>query len=367
MKRTTSPFNCNSIGQSLKRVKISTSPGELRLEKDLEILNQNQWTCCSSQNNNYVPVQPSPWRSNAISTSRSNGELCHKNARLVRDPVDPLRLRLTCLHQPFSQSLFERWTFMIQIPRMYPHLPPLITRVTRELISNENMAHISNISNGSASTFIVASSVMQASEPPEVEQILIRSPPPPRNKYDAVNTELHNNIHNRHHDNSKFLSIDEATAVYNSWSPVSTLGDLLDFLIAIPTKRREWWAVESNRLRHQEQLRLMRVGHRGGIDHNTVSDFAMMSSMSNNENIEVTTMGYSCQQLQHQVSSSSRGAGESDDDLVEHMMVDSSVHEPAVIGNATADAEKLRTFPANRFDLGYDRTPSTQHWDIMQR
>lgn len=357
MKRTTSPFNCNSIGQSLKRVKISTSPGELRLEKDLEILNQNQWTCCS-QNNNYVPVEPSPWRSNSISTSRSNGELCHKNARLVRDPVDPLRLRLTCLHQPFSQSLFERWTFMIQIPRMYPHLPPLITRVTRELISNENMANISNISNGSASTFIVASSVMQASEPPEVEQILIRSPPPPRNKYDAVNTELHNNIHNHHHDNSKFFSIDEATAVYNSWSPVSTLGDLLDFLIAIPTKRREWWAVESNRLRHQEQLRLMRIGHEGGNERNAVSDFAM-DSMS---------MGYSCQQLQHQVSSSSRGAGESNDDLVEHMMEDSSMHEHTVIGTATnADAEKLRAFPANRFDMGYDRTPSAQHWDIMQR
>jgi hypothetical protein len=257
---------------------------------------------------------------------------------------------LTCLHQPFSQSLFERWTFMIQIPRMYPHLPPLITRVTRELISNENMAHISNISIGSAaSTFIVASSVMQASEPPEVEQILIRSPPPPRNKYDAVNTELHNNIHNHHHDNSKFLSIDEATAVYNSWSPVSTLGDLLDFLVAIPTKRREWWAVESNRIRHQEQLQLMRIGHGGGIDHNTLSD------------------GYSCQQLQHQVSSSSRGAGDSEDDLVEHMMVDSSMHEHTVIDAATADAEKLRTFPANRFDMGYDRTPSTQHWDIMQR
>lgn len=125
--------------------------------------------------------------------------------------------------------------------------------------------------------------------------------------------------------------------------------------------------METNRLRHQEQLRLMRIGHGGGIDHNTVSDSAMMSSMSNNENIEVTTMGYSCQQLQHQVSSSSRGVGESDDNLVEHMMVDSSVYEHTVIGTATADAEKLRTFPANRFDMGYDRTPSAQHWDIMQR
>ena len=92
---------------------------------------------------------------------------------------------------------------------------------------------------------------MLQAEPPIPDQILILSPPPPRDKFDAVNCrEL--NIH----ENSKFLSIDEATAVYSSWSPINTLRDLLDFLIAIPAKRREWWAVGINRLHHQQQLRL---------------------------------------------------------------------------------------------------------------
>ncbi|KAL7492032.1 hypothetical protein ACHAWT_002608, partial [Skeletonema menzelii] len=322
-----------------------TSPGELRLDKDIEILiNENQW---SSTPQNYVQIeQPTSWRSATVSSSRSYEELCSKNARLVRDPVDPLRLRLTCLHQPFSQSLSERWTYLIQMPRMYPHQAPLITRVTREIISNENMAHISNVSIG-ASAVIVASSVMQMhAEPPVPDQILIRSPPPPRNKFDAAM--------NREHvcENSKFLAIDVETAMFNSWSPISSLGDLLDFLVAMPTKRREWWAVENNRLRHQQHLRLMKTGYE-------VKPGRSMSPMSNDENMEATR-GYSFQQLEHQVSSSSRGA-ESDDDHSERMMDDSPASN-----HATAD--KLRDFPSNRFDVGFPREQtSVPHWDMMQR
>lgn len=350
MKRSQSHFNYNSIGQSLKRVKISTSPGELRLDKDIEILiNENQW-CSTLPQQNYVPSeQPSSWRSATTSSSRSYGELCHKNARLVRDPVDPLRLRLTCLHQPLSQSLFERWTYLIQMPRMYPHQAPLITRVTREIIPNENMARISNVAT------IVASSVMQMhAEPPVPDQILICTPPLPRNKFDAAVT---NREHN--YENSKRLAIDAATAIYNSWSPISTLGDLLDFLMTIPTKRREWWGIENNRLYHQQQLRLMRTGHEMFPDQH-VAPYPKSSEMSNNENSATTTeCSFRQFQLQHQVSSSSRGA-ESDDDLIEHMMDESSVHDHAT-------AEKLRTFPPNRFDVGFPREPSVPHWDMMQR
>mmetsp|Transcript_24039 Transcript_24039/g.34376 ORF Transcript_24039/g.34376 Transcript_24039/m.34376 type:complete len:346 (+) Transcript_24039:294-1331(+) len=345
MKRSQSPFNCNSIGQSLKRVKISTSPGELRLDKDIELLiNENQW---SPTMQNYVPIeQPTSWRSATVSSSRSYVELCRKNARLVRDPVDPLRLRLTCLHQPFSQSLFERWTYLIQMPRMYPHQAPLITRVTRELISNENAARISNVSIG-ASAAIVASSVMQMHDPPVPDQILIRSPPLPRNKYDAAVNREHSVC-----ENSKYLTIDLETAMFNSWSPISSLGDLLDFLVAIPTKRREWWAVENNRLRHQQHLRLLKTGHE-------MQPHQTMSAVRSNESME-GTRGCSFPQLEHQVSSSSRGA-ESDDDHFEHMMDDSSAYNQAA-------ADKLREFPSNRFDVGFPREQtSVPHWDMMQR
>lgn len=352
MKRSQSPFNCNSIGQSLKRVKISTSPGELRLDKDIEILiNENQWSPTLPLQN-YVPIeQPTSWRSATVSSSRSYGELCRKNARLIRDPVDPLRLRLTCLHQPFSQSLFERWTYLIQMPRMYPHQAPLITRVTREIISNENMARISNVSIG-ASAAIVASSVMQMhADPPVPDQILIRSPPLPRNKYDTAVNREHSIC-----ENSKFLAIDLETATFNSWSPIISLDDLLNFLVAIPTKRREWWAVDNNRLRHQQHLRLMKTGHEMQ-PHRTMS--AVTNPWPNNENMDATR-GCSFQQLEHQVSSSSRGA-ESDDDHSEHMMDDSSAYSHAAV-------DKLREFPSNRFDVGFPREQtSVPHWDMMQR
>lgn len=293
---------------------------------------------------NYVPIeQPTSWRSATVSSSRSFGELCRKNARLVRDPVDPLRLRLTCVNQPFSQSLFERWTYLIQMPRMYPHQAPLITRVTREIISNENMARISNVSIG-ASAAIVASSVMQMhADPPVPDQILIRSPPPPRNKYDAAVNREHSVC-----ENSKYLAIDLETAMFNSWSPVTSLGDLLDFLVAIPIKRREWWAVGNNRMRHQQQLRLLKTGHE-------MQQHQTMSAVRSNE-----SMGCSFPQLEHQVSSSSRGA-ESDDDHFEHMMDDSSAYNQAA-------ADKLREFPSNRFDVGFPREQtSVPHWDMMQR
>ena len=265
-----------------------------------------------------------------MSSSRIHGELRRKNSTLVRDPVDPLRLRLTCHYQPFSQSLVERWTYLIQCPRMYPHQAPLITRVTREIITNENMARVSNVSIG-ASAAIVANSVMQMqTEPPVPEQILVRSAPPPRNKFDMAG--------NREHEESKCLTIDAETAMFNFWTPISTLGDLVEFLITIPSKRREWWSVDNNRFRHQQQLRLIRAGHE-------------MRQVSNNEN--------NMESYFHQVSSSSRG-GESDDDNVDHMMDDSSA-------NNHVGTDKLRDFPSNRFDVGFPRESSIPHWDMMHR
>ena len=84
-----------------------------------------------------------------------------------------------------------------------------------------------------------------------------------------------------------------------------------------------------------------------------------MSPMSNNENFMETTRDCSFQHLEHQVSSSSRGA-ESDDDHSEHIMMDAS---PSKYNHATED--KLRE---GRFDVGFPREQtSVPHWDMMQR
>ena len=91
MKRTNSS-DYAALDRSLKRVKISTSPGELRLDRDFEDLQAGRSSWTSSTNNS----------SECPSWDRPRGrvqELCCHNGCIARDPVDPLRLRLIYVHQ----------------------------------------------------------------------------------------------------------------------------------------------------------------------------------------------------------------------------------------------------------------------------
>jgi len=87
-----SPLDCQSLQSSLKRVRLSCSPGELRLQRDLRSL--KGWDAVSQD----------CW-------ARLGG------AHLTLE--NPLRL---ILHS-------EGARFWIQIPRMYPHRPPTIARM----------------------------------------------------------------------------------------------------------------------------------------------------------------------------------------------------------------------------------------------
>jgi hypothetical protein len=261
MKR--SSVDCHAIGQSLKRFKISTSPGELRLDRDIEcLLAGKRWTsmvhhsqCCGDVTND------------RRGGGRIHGEIYSRDAHLVRDPVDPLQLRLSCLLHSRNNSHplsslhappVERWTFCICMPRMYPHAPPTITRVTRDIVpNNENMACLGNVNNldyhtnsNSASAAILASSAMQHHnmEPPVPEQVLIQLLPPTSN-----HSDLSSGNGSAHGVAKNYWDIDLATAVCNSWTPVSTLQDLIDFLMEIPARRWEWWSKESNRRHHLQQ------------------------------------------------------------------------------------------------------------------
>lgn len=282
MKRSSSG-DYNSIGLSLKRVKISTSPGEICLDRDIEsLILSKRWTSTANRiQGDCDRIENSPRSSLDRRGIRAHVELYSHHARLVRDPVDPLKLRLTCLHQSSTSSTPtdshnnntpndndnthaarpttarshlppERWTFLIHIPRMFPHAPPTITHVNREYITNnENFAFLGNSNinlarhNSSLSAAMVASSVMQSHylEPPAPEQVLINLLPPTElhshNTRPQIGSGLLSPINNEQH-----LDIDSATSVCNSWTPVSTLQELLDFLIGLPGRRREWWATD---------------------------------------------------------------------------------------------------------------------------
>jgi hypothetical protein len=185
-----------------------------------------------------------------------HGEIYSRDACLVRDTVDPLLLRLTYLHsRNNSQTPNERWTFFIRMPRMYPHAPPTITRVMRDIVPNdENAAYSVNVNNldyhhnNSASAVILASSRL-LQEPPVPKQVTIRLLPPSLHH----SVPLGGNVHV--HGVTKDWDIDLATSVCDEWTPVSTMQDLIDFLVKIPARRREWWSKESNRRHHLQQQR----------------------------------------------------------------------------------------------------------------
>ncbi|KAL7532476.1 hypothetical protein ACHAXR_004653 [Thalassiosira sp. AJA248-18] len=374
MKRSSS-LDCHSIGQSLKRVKISTSPGELRLDRDFEsLMKSNVWTSTAQS-----PVGPIDHNNNSSSRpchtnhgsspvpswdrrgSRIHSELCSTNARLLRDPVDPLRLRLTCLHHhqlPTNNNARssspippERWTFLIQMPRMYPHVPPVITRVTRDFVpnNNENMAYLGNrnvdyYSNSNyASAAIVASSVMQSHvEPPVPEQILIQPLPP------TPNSGLHgvNNNNHHHHHGSKLLDIDVATAVFNSWSPVSSLEDLIAFLMGIPARRRDWWGMENNRRHHQQQQRLLRNHGITPLGQPTIAPATNSFSDGRQQEHFQSFCHSKQQQQQHHFSSHSDMEDDGEMNFAESMMEDAG---------AIPTERRVNPFATNRFDVGFDR------------
>lgn len=84
------------LQSSLKRVRISTSPGELRLERDLQQLG---WWASSSSSHRHFSLT----KDVVLERSHALGIVVHVAARTVRVQLD--------------------------IPRMYPHATPVIVRV----------------------------------------------------------------------------------------------------------------------------------------------------------------------------------------------------------------------------------------------
>jgi hypothetical protein len=93
-------LDCHSLQTSLKRIRLSCSSGELRLQRDLTALSHFGWQTVEHETGDaYLPQ----WRMGRTTTLTL---------------LDPLRLQ-------FRVSTVSLW---IQIPRMYPHRPPVIAR-----------------------------------------------------------------------------------------------------------------------------------------------------------------------------------------------------------------------------------------------
>ena len=195
--------DCNLLQSSLKRVRLSRSPGEFRLQRDLKTLDPTQWGS-SHHSPNALNYSSTTW------IHRSTG------TRLTM--VDSLRiclfLPLTALqasgkhtsdinpeqlyqHQIHSYHRDYRWRVMIQIPRMYPHSPPVVTRV-------DGLA---------------------------LDSIVIKEQP----LGSTFMTETQLARSQSKNDNQGFVStlsmLGGRTIEWNQWSPITGLGELLDFLM----------------------------------------------------------------------------------------------------------------------------------------
>jgi ubiquitin-protein ligase len=181
-------LDCQSLQSSLKRVRLSCSPGELRLQRDLKSLVSSQgWT--QNEDCFYLP----------------------EIAKLEPvSPHDPLRWVL---------RLHNHSTVWMQIPRMYPHRPPVILKVESSLPSS--------LSSSSSST---------TSSNHRIQRIVVTEAPPTNsNTMSAATAAANTNTTTTSRLQDPASCGSSTTVVYNQWSPVMRLGDLLQFVIVLLT------------------------------------------------------------------------------------------------------------------------------------
>lgn len=213
---------------------------------------------------------------------------------------------------------------------MYPHVPPVVTRVSREILPESGVYDVS-----SASAVMVASSVMQrGGEPPIPDQVLVRSAPPSR-----AGEEVNDMEYTRE---DGLWEIDSATSVYRQWSPVSSLNDLIDFLVAIPERRRQWWSIESNRRDHLQWMRSCSttpVVQNLSVQSSVSARPSMVDMQCSNQMMSSPQKCYREQQQQYPPS-------------------------PCDMDAESLEAIEHSPFIANRFDVGYERGSMMRHWGV---
>lgn len=214
---STSYLDCQSLQCSLKRVRLSSSPGELRLQRDLRHLESSgTWQRVGNADvwHWHPPAAPVTARRRSPCTSTTAAV-----PRIELRQLESLRLRLTI---PNSVVVW------IQVPRMYPHRPPLVGRIAYNDESPDSH---------------------------RIEHILVHEAPPGRAESDSQQQQSPTERENYHQDtgdvfvetsSSSWTSHSDSgeeqnttlhysadTIIYHDWSPVQRLGDLLEFVIGI--------------------------------------------------------------------------------------------------------------------------------------
>jgi hypothetical protein len=162
-------LDCRELGLSLKRVRLSCSPGEIRLDRDIRHainsrrfveLSENQWRFVFNDtetdeytNGTYAlhvmvsDTKDNPESMNADGIIHEN-EKCRDEWFLRRPPKkihvtisraegDPLELHLR-MEPLVSSSTKPTTTLALSFPRLYPHHPPKVIRIMSEQATQQH-------------------------------------------------------------------------------------------------------------------------------------------------------------------------------------------------------------------------------------
>ena len=300
-------LDCHSLQSSLKRVRLSCSPGELRLQRDLRNL-----------------VTEQGW--NQVGEHCWNLEDVASLEQVTKQ--DPLRLLLLVRcggvgghGQSTGETTWKRcW---ITIPRMYPHRPPVISRIEDMPSDNGQPTTKDQTAPGwdsfTGNPFSRQHHLqLQNRSRPAVERIVIHEAPP----------------------NGQAPSVPcGSTVVYNHWSPIMRLGDLLSFVLNVLFEQDNTDGCEINNGMTEASL------SNGCLPPDTVSRPSSAARRSD----------FSHRNTQYILSSSSSASSTSPTNtffVEEHKMEDSISGVSDFHSNQPTD---LNYFPPNRFDAGYGK------------
>ena len=217
---SSSSFDCQFLQHSLKRVRLSSSPGELRLQSDLKYLVlEGGWR----------QVQDDEWECSA------------QHCRLER--MDPLRLLFTWRddnnHSHHAKNnnttnsggednhphpLHTTSTASLQFPKMYPHRPPIVSQIYQRREQQRRQEHQEQQLQFPFQ-YSLQHQPHSGNNQPQLQFNHFFSPPPhvaadPNRSHNHNCTENPNTTTNH----SKTISLAEG------WSPIMRLSDILDFL-----------------------------------------------------------------------------------------------------------------------------------------
>jgi len=329
-------LDCSTIRSSLKRIKISTSPGELRLNSDLLAL-QNEL--------GWKEVEQGQPQSQCGSTNKGASTcLCSPNNRMqvTRDEVDRLRIKLSVCarndeqirhdHQRQHDSQAASFHFLMQLPKMYPHSPPVVYRVLR-CGNNDNEQHQQQ----TTTTTVVLEDIKVLTKPPATEAAEKRraqsiSDHPmlaEESRHDAASCQ---ESHGSGND-----------AIYDRWSPISRLHDLIIWLADLPQTRQK--EQSSNFFSRAPAKTVME----GDASKNGNTNKHSFSVLLNNHNKDDKINCYSMYTRQNSTSGEMEGNAT-------NINNQNNNNNPQCKGQTLSS---LKHLTPNRFDVGY--TTDTAH------